>query len=334
MDQEFGINNWQNFQKEVSSANFYQSYQWARTHQQSGGKFFLWQIKDAQKIKAGAIILKYNLPLNKSYLFVPLGPIGEMTERNWLDFILNAKEIAKNERAFFIRFYAENINKNSIKSHNIKEAPKNYFLSAGNIPLFNARLCLISDESVLLKNFRQKTRYNINLAKKRGVNIKFFSGGDAFKKQLGIFFNLLKSTAQKKDFSTHHQSHYEGLIKNFGKDISLFMAYYKDIPIAAALCLKWNDAAYYLHGGTDFNFRNLMAPHLLHWEIIKFYRNNGARFYDFGAISVPELPVKKWNGITRFKLAFGATPYSLAQAYDLIINKSLYFLYNLIRKIL
>lgn len=330
MRSDLKFEDWEKFQKEVSPGNFYQSLLWAKVHQADGGRFFIWKNIKNEKLKSGALILKYNLPLKKSYLYAPLGPIGEMSHSDWFNFFEAAKQIAAKEGAFFIRFYSAKVPP-QFKISKINKAPKNYFLSAGNIPPINARLDLEKSEIDLFSQLHKKTRYNIRLAQKKGLIIKNFSGENIFK-ECKTFLNLLKSTATKKEFSLYHHNHYQNVMEIFKNDLNLFFVYYKDRAIAAALILKWDSAAYYLYGGTDFNFRHLMASPLLHWEAIKFYKNSATKFYDFGAISTPEAPVKKWEGITRFKLSFGAKPYCLAQAYDLVINKPLYFVYNLLRK--
>lgn len=326
------MNDWRNFQKKFSPGNFYQSLEWGKFFQNKGGKFFLWQKKEGKTIKSGAIILKYILFRQVNYLYVPLGPIGEMSIECWEDFFETVKAIAENEGSFFIRFYADNLSYNLIKKYFIKQPPKNYFLSAGNIPLFNARLDLSDNEKNIFKNLHAKTRYNIRLAQRKGVVVKSFFKNDILN-EFDNFLKLLLKTAQKKNFLIYDDVHYKSLIENFKENMVLLIAYSQQIPVATALFLKWDDIVYYLHGGTNFDFRHLMASHLLHWEAINFFRNLGLKFYDFGAISTIKMPIKKWEGITRFKMAFNAKPYILSQAYDLIINKPTYYLYNFFKKI-
>jgi len=322
------INDWRKFQSLVSPGNFYQSFQWAKLHQLKQGKFFLWYKKQNDNIKSGAIILKYNLPFKQNYLYTPLGPIGNLQKEDFNDFLSFIIQVAKKERSIFARFYLSPDFYPLL--FNIKKSPPDYFLSAGNIPSTNAQINLEKEESEILKAMHPKTRYNIGLAQKKGVIIKNFRKDII--NEFEIFFELLKNTASKKEFALHPKSHYQALIDNFKDNLVLFIAYYNQKPIAGALTLKWDDKAYYLHGGTNFSYSNLMAPHLLHFEIIKFYKKAGLKFYDLGAASSKENAVKKWEGISRFKLSFGATLYNLPPAYDLIINPLFYFLYNFARK--
>jgi lipid II:glycine glycyltransferase (peptidoglycan interpeptide bridge formation enzyme) len=67
-----------------------------------------------------------------------------------------------------------------------------------------------------------------------------------------------------------------------------------------------------------------MAPHLLHWEIIRQAKQLGYHFYDFWGIDE-----KKWPGLTRFKKGFGGKIIEYPGTFDLVFNKFWYQLYRL-----
>ena len=64
--------------------------------------------------------------------------------------------------------------------------------------------------------------------------------------------------------------------------------------------LEHSKTVYYLHGALDRKYRSLMAPHLIHWQLIKQYKQAGYHWYDLWGINA-----NAWPGVTRFKLGFG-----------------------------
>ena len=90
-----------------------------------------------------------------------------------------------------------------------------------------------------------------------------------------------------------------------------------------------HNTAYYLHGAMDREYKSLMAPYFMHWEIIKKLKVEGCKLYDFWGIDA-----KKWPGVTRFKLGWGGDQKEYPGSFDLVISKFWYFIYGLARKIL
>ena len=74
----------------------------------------------------------------------------------------------------------------------------------------------------------------------------------------------------------------------------------KDRLIAGAILLTYGDTLYYLHGAMDRNYKSMMAPYILHWQIIKWAKEQGLKHYDLWGIDA-----QKWPGVTRFKLGWG-----------------------------
>lgn len=176
-------------------------------------------------------------------------------------------------------------------------------------------------EEDLLRNFHQKTRYNIRLAGKKGVKVE--EGGV---KDLSVFWDLLQTTAHRDGFRVHAKKHYENLLSLNSDFIKIFLASYHGEVIAAALVSFYGNKATYLHGASDNKWRNLMAPHLLQWEIIKVAKKKGYQFYDFYGIDE-----KKWPGVTRFKLGFSKKIINYAGTYDIIFRSMMYRIYMVVK---
>jgi lipid II:glycine glycyltransferase (peptidoglycan interpeptide bridge formation enzyme) len=120
----------------------------------------------------------------------------------------------------------------------------------------------------------------------------------------------------------------------------LFVAEYENEIIAANLLIIFGTTATYLHGGSSDKYRDVMAPYLLQWEQMKFAKAQGCTNYDFGGIKTQvnqeliiqnhEKEKNNWSGITRFKLGFSpqTEPIVFLGAYDIILNRQAYFLYE------
>lgn len=278
------------------SGAFLQSPQWAEFQKTLDRKVFF--INEA-------LIIKMPLVFGFSYLYSPKGATSDLDE---------IKKLAKKERAIFFRCEPQ-------------QKPNTKFIQTKDIqPRCTQILDLTKSEQKLLAGMKQKTRYNIRLAEKKGVKIDIGN----FEK----FYNLLIHTSTRQKIKLHPKNYYKKLA-GFNE---IFIAYYQNKPIAGAMVNFFEDTATYLHGGSlqklkngkteeQKNIKNLMAPYLLHWEIIKTAKSRGIKYYDWWGVDE-----KRWPGITRFKKGFGGREICAPGTYDLPIDKFWYFWYKLIRR--
>jgi len=239
-------------------------------------------------------VIKYLLPFRKSYLYSPRCKF--LSE----SFLNKIKELAKKENAIFFKVEPENdFNKKNFKK-SLSIQPKK-------------TLILDITKKDLLEKMHYKTRYNIRLAEKKGIIIK--KAGN-----IEDFWKLVQKTTQRKNFNPHLKEHYIKLLKI--PNMELFTAEYKNKVIAANIVLFFKDTCFYLHGASDYEYRNLMAPYLLQWKQIAKKRN--CKKYDFWGIDK-----KKWPGVTRFKKGFNGKEIEYIGAYDLVFNKFWYLIYKL-----
>lgn len=178
-------------------------------------------------------------------------------------------------------------------------------------------------EEDILKGMHQKTRYNINLAAKKGVEI--WEGNIA---DFPEFWRLMGLTGERDAFRLHGEAHYRKLLSGGAPAMKLFFARYQKKNIAAGLFCLWGDKATYMHGASDNEFRNVMAPYLLQWSMMKLAKANGCKYYDFYGIDA-----KKWPGVTRFKLGFGGRTEEYPGTYDIILKPAIYGVYSFLRKL-
>jgi lipid II:glycine glycyltransferase (peptidoglycan interpeptide bridge formation enzyme) len=116
--------------------------------------------------------------------------------------------------------------------------------------------------------------------------------------------------------------------------LKLYIAEYKGKIIAANLVLLFGKTATYMHGASDNEHRNLMAPYLLQWQQIVDAKKAGCERYDFGGVKTQKTD-SSWSGITKFKIGFapGAKFTQFPGCYDIILKPARYNLYRALQKI-
>lgn len=113
------------------------------------------------------------------------------------------------------------------------------------------------------------------------------------------------------------------------KATNLYTKYTNDVIIGGILIIKNNREIYFLDEGYNKDLSNFYSSHLIKWEIIKKYLNEGYKIFNFGNIK----SMDKQNGNYIFKLGFGGKVYEYIGTYDLIVNKYLYYIIKIIFKI-
>ncbi len=176
-----------------------------------------------------------------------------------------------------------------------------------------ALLDLTPDEEALLATMRQKTRYNIRLARRRGVEVK--EGGP---EALPLFYAMYRETAQRDGFLIRPAAYYLDVWADFlGRGMAhLLLAWYGGEPIAGLMLFRYGHKVWYFYGASTAKHRNTMPNYLLQWEAIRWAKAQGALVYDlWGAPDRLEEDDPLW-GVWRFKRGFGARFQEQIGAWD------------------
>ncbi len=305
-------NDWNRFM-EQNQAGLLQSWQWGEFQELLGRK--IWRI-GANQLRG--LLVEFPLPFKKNYLYCPRGPIGRFSQAGFLDFVSQVRQIAKQSQSIFLKIEPE---------ADCRLPVSDFQLSQKQIqPRQTIILDLKKTEEELLSQMRQKTRYNLRLAVRKGVEVEFSSQPSLLEE----FITLQKQTAHRDNFRLYPDDYYRQLFKILSSEkmAELVLAKYQGRIIAVNFSAYFNQTAYYLYGASDYRYRQLMAPYLLQWQAIKRAKKAGYQFYDFWGIDED-----KWPGVTRFKRGFAGRELVYPGSYDLVFNRPWYGLYNLTRKI-
>lgn len=300
--------------------SFLQTIDWLKFQESIGRK--TWRFDDG-KIKAN--IIRHDLPFGKNYLYIPHGPevsFGEIHSglKNEVDnFFKHIKNLGKENKSIFVKMEPlEDVVTEVVHRSSLKHSKKTIQ------PMRTVIVDLNLTEEELLSKMHHKTRYNIRLAEKKGLKLEE-------SENVKDFWKLLKKTAKNDNFSTHSQGYYEKLIGFFSADKELKTKMVFEMSegkaLSGAILLTFGDTVYYLHGAMDRDYKNWMAPYLMHWEIIKWAKAQGYHYYDFWGIDA-----KRWPGVTRFKLGFGGREVEYPGSFDMPVSKFWYLIYKIARK--
>ena len=329
-------------------AFFLQSNEWVE-FQRSLGR----EVLEYEKDGISAKIIKHDLPFKKSYLYIPHGPTMDFNQMTGgfknpvTNFVKWLREEAKKRKSIFVKIepLLDSVAQALVDppaGGKFRKSKKEIQPSKTVIVDLNQSEDELPAVSLsnLLGRMHHKTRYNIGIADKHGVTVGESSGID-------VFLELLKKTTKRDKFHPHPKNYYEKLLKFFegGKEIQvkLFLAYHpvsnsRELenrggrdprPIAGAVVLVYRDSGYYLHGASDYEYRAMMAPHALHWHIIKQLKAEGLKQYDLWGINP-----RKWPGVTRFKLGWGGDTIEYPGSFDLTISRFWFLVYKVARKFL
>jgi len=321
------INNKKQWNDFAQSHSFLQSWEWGELQKDLNKKFWRLAVMNKKNILLLALLYKNDLSLfNLNYLYSPRGPVMASNSNEVFEiFLKKIKEIAERENSIFFRIDPEWQSDNLIRQFNFRKwigevQPKNTLI-----------LNLDKDESTLLSEMHPKTRYNIRLAERKGIKIKFSRSRDSFEK----FWQLIEETSKRDKFKIHPKEYYWKILKASGGKVSLALAEYKNKILAANMISFFGKTAVYMHGASSNQHRNLMAPYLVQWTSIKEAKRRGCKYYDFWGIAPSDSANHPWAGLTRFKKNFSLNNkgISFIGAWDLVFKEFWYFLYKVFKKI-
>ena len=183
----------------------------------------------------------------------------------------------------------------------------------------------------ILASFKEKWRYNIRLAERKGVTVNI----DCARDDLPTFYTLLKETAERDGFLVRNQKYFEDmwdLLVPAGY-MRLALTYYEGRPVAGAIAYLFGDKAMYTYGASSNEHRNVMPNHLMQWRLIQWAKESGCKWYDFRGVSPRKQPDADDHlaGLNRFKEGFSPRFVEYIGEYDMVLSPTYYWLWNVAR---
>lgn len=321
-------NLWNEAVVQLPGSHVLQSFEWGEFKARHGWRPTRLLFEEGGQVRAVASVLCRpfsRFPLRVMY--VPKGPLLDYGDGQLLDHVLaSLEELARAQRAIFIKIDPDV----RLEEGQVIEAlqARGWRPSSEQIQFRNTILIdLRPGEDELLANMKAKTRYNIRLAARKGVQVRL--GGLA---DLPLFYQMYAETSRRDDFIIRPFAYYRDAWGAFIEAglARLFLAEYEGEPLAGLMTFRFGQRAWYMYGASTEKYRHLMPNHLLQWEAMRWARSEGCTVYDlWGAPDVLSEDDPLW-GVYRFKEGLGGQFVRHIGAYDYPVSRPLYGFYTVL----
>ncbi len=185
---------------------------------------------------------------------------------------------------------------------------------------------LTRTEEEILAAMKNKWRYNVNLAKRKGVQIEKVSGNSLnLSDFVDIFYALYKETSARDGIAMHAKAYYKDLLELSAQEaqkggdvpqVNLYIAKHEDDNLGAIMTLFSKTESVYLYGCSSNKKRNLMPNFLLQWTAMSDAKAYGSRYYDMYGMPPTDDPSHPMHGLYLFKTGFGGRNVHRVGTYD------------------
>lgn len=339
------VSNWNKIIAELPAPHLLQTWEWAQLKSRYGWQAWPMIWRDVNReVEAAALVLQRSIPIRGfaarlQILYAPKGPLLD-----WRDTVLARRvlddlgRLARAQKGIFIKIDPDVVlgtgipgsleEKNYRTGHELRKEllGRGWRFSDEQVQFRNTVMIdLNPDEAGLLAQMKQKTRYNIHLAERRGVVIR--QGGPP---DVEMLYRMYAETSLRDGFVIRSPEYYEDLWRTFLKAgiAQALIAEVEGEPVAAMWLYIFERRAWYLSGMSTEAHRDKMPNYLLQWEALRRAKAAGCTVYDlWGAPEEFDEDDPLW-GVYRFKDGWGGQVVRHLGAYDLPIRPTLYAFYT------
>lgn len=299
-----------------------QTWQWGEFQKTQGHSIFRYGIYNTVGRLISAFTVSFHQIPKTKY---SVGTILRGPKVNQ-ELLTTVQKIAQDQNAIFVKFEPD-IAKDgtSMSFPGLVASPKVAFYP------HTFKIDLTKSEEKLLSELHSKTRYNIKVANRHGVEIKEMTDDQGFE----IYLKLLFETTRRQGFYLHTLKYHRDLwsILKTTDIPHIMLASYKHQVISAFMLFKLKDQLFYPYGASLNIHREVMAPTLNMWESIKLGQKLKCKTFDmWGCLGSDAKEGENGIGFHRFKQGFNGKLFEYVGTYDLVINQALYHLYSLVDK--
>jgi peptidoglycan pentaglycine glycine transferase (the first glycine) len=324
---ELNVNEWDEFLESFPNAHLLQTSAWSMLKADFGWKA-VWVVQDQA---LGAQVLFRQLPFGFTLAYIPKGPVGyqESPQELRQTFWRKLDNICRTRRAVFLKVEPDLWEQESERI----QLPAGFNVSPFAVqPLRTLVVDVSASEETILQRMKQKTRYNIRLADRKGVTVQPWD-------DITGFYQMMQTTGERDAFGVHNLAYYQRVYELFHPDgcCELLLAEHQGIPLAAVMIFVNGERAWYFYGASNNEQRNLMPTYLVQWEAMRWARQRGCKEYDLWG--VPDADLQRLEaefktrsdglwGVYRFKRGFGGQLRRSPEPWERVFNPWLYKLYR------
>jgi lipid II:glycine glycyltransferase (peptidoglycan interpeptide bridge formation enzyme) len=298
---------------------------------------FGWQSVRIANGGVSAQILFRRIPLGFSIAYIPKGPIHPQDRPPLAagSFWNEVDQLCKSRRAIFLKVEPDAWEEPDTKERGSEHAliPPGFRSSRQSIqPRRTFLIDLSGDEEQVLARMKQKTRYNIRLALKKGIVVH--SSAD-----VETFYRLMQVTGGRDSFGVHTLSYYRKAYELFHPHAGceLLLAEFEGEPLAGLMVFSNGRRAWYFYGASANEHRERMPTYLLQWEAMRWARGLGCTLYDLWGVPDEDEETLEANfathsdglwGVYRFKRGFGGQLRRASGSLDRVYYPAIYGFYR------
>ena len=355
---------WNHLIAQLPNPHFLQTWEWVQVKEKYGWTPMplVWEsgIGNRESVGAAAMILKRAISFrglfHASVLYAPKGPLMNWEDESLRNRVLNdLQAFAKKQGAIFLKLDPDVVLGTGVPAseedvvHNGGQVMmselkwRGWKFSSDQIQFRNTVLVdLSASEEEMLARMKQKTRYNVRLAEKKGVTVRVGTQAD-----LRMLYKMYAETSVRDGFVIRDEGYYKMVWETFMssnveklessqvptfKPLNLptcepIIAEVDGEPVAAIFVFYFAGRAYYVYGMSKNIHREKMPTYLLQWEAMKRAKNHGCKIYDlWGAPEIFGESDSMW-GVYRFKEGLGGQVLRTLGAWDYAPNSFFYKMY-------
>ncbi len=352
-----GAAQWNELIASLPDPHLLQTWQWAEVKAKYGWKPmpFIWHLQlatpNSQPV-AAAMVLKRAIPVGgfarrMSVLYIPKGPLMDWNDAALRQRVLDdLQAYARRQGAIFVKIDPdvalgtgipggeEEALDNGGQAVRSDLTRRGWLFSSDQIQFRNTVLIDLSPpEEELLARMKQKTRYNVRLAAKKGVTVRASTPAD-----LTMLYRMYAETSVRDGFVIRDEPYYQTVWQTFMRHrppairhqpfAEPLIAEVEGQAVAAIFLFYFAGRAYYLYGMSREAHREKMPNHLLQWEAMRRAKAAGCKLYDlWGAPDIFDASDPLW-GVFRFKEGLGGRVLRTLGAWDYPASTLLYKLYT------
>ncbi|MFA9380959.1 MAG: lipid II:glycine glycyltransferase FemX [Acetanaerobacterium sp.] len=309
------------FVKNHKNGSFMQSLAWPKVKNNWGYDGVLSRGADGA-VRGALLVLIQRAPvLGASFLYAPRGPVCDFDDTDTLeDLTKGVHALAKKHGAYLFKMDPDILASDEGFIGLAQSLGYRYSKGGDNFetiqPRFNYRLDTAGKtEDELFAALTQKTRYNVRVAIKHGVEVRVCG-----KEMLDEFVRIYQTTGARDGFNTRPKSYFERMLNAMGDDCRLYMGFYQGQAISGAISTQFAGKTCYVYGASDNAHRNVMPNYLVQWEMIKWAVQGGCSVYDFQGVSGVLDESNPLYGLYRFKRGFNGELVELAGEFDILFK--------------
>jgi peptidoglycan pentaglycine glycine transferase (the first glycine) len=332
---------WDHRIENLPGATFLQTEEWSKIKSPVGwsADWLSWPVGEEKLDAAALMLLRSAGRLPASIAYVPRGPLVDWSDPGkYVPVLLDLIHEAKQKKAIFLK-----IDPDLCVGRGIPGTPsevldpvgmevqrhlenKGWKFSQDQIQFRNTvEIDLSPTEDDMLMRMHPKTRYNIRLAEKKGVEV--FEAGIA---DWQTVYRLYAETAARDGFIIRPWEYYQQVwsILTESRMATCLKAEIDGTLVGAIWVVSFGRKAHYLYGMSSSQHRDYMPNHLLQWRGMQLAKSQGRCIYDMWGAPNEFVSTDSLSGVFRFKQGFGGEVIRTMGAWDYPINPVSYRLYS------